>query len=608
MSTAELLVCSVCEFPSDEVDSQGRCQDCAGVIVQDDESIIVTPSAIIPYDYQYTCVERTFEQLLTYRSTLIVMATGLGKTITTGETIRRWENGRVLFMAHRDELIRQACRKIYQMTGEECDVEMGDQRADSSIMYHRSKVVVTSVQTMSRARRMARFDPNEFGLLIIDEAHHAVSPSYKAVIEHFQQNPNLKLIGLTATPDRADELAMGQVFESVAFEYGIIDGINNGWLVPIEQQFVKIAGLDLSRVKTTAGDLNQGELARIMEEEERCHEVASATRQLSQGPTLVFTASVRQAELISEILNRHESGCSEWICGDAVKCPMDVRRSALSRFSDGEFRFLVNCAILLEGYDEPTIRTIVMARPTKSRSLYAQVIGRGTRSLSGVLDGLDEPEQRREAIANSGKTAVLVLDLVGNSGRHKLITTADILGGNFDDEVVAKAVEAALKASTRGERVEMLDALRQADEERRAAERKRREKIVAQAKVKTKIVDPFDVYDLTPRREPEYGKGRPPAPWSIKILDKAKIPHQNMGYEQARQLAEEQIARWKKHLCTFPQAAVLRRAGYEHAEKFTYEQASAEIDYLAKHGWRKRESPVAVQSERDFPPLTPTEF
>ena len=599
MSIAEVCagLCRRCQFPADELNHSGYCRFCAQVIK--DET--TTPaSSMVPAQtetvigefalrlFQENCVEQTFEQLNAYTSTLIVMATGTGKTITIGAIIHRWEEGHVLFMVHRDELMRQACDKLYRMSGEKCDVEMGEARADSSIMYQRAKVVVTSVQTMSRRNRMQRFNPHEYGLLVIDEAHHSCAPSYLAVIAHFQQNPKLKLIGLTATPDRADERALGQVFQSVAFEYGILDAINDGWLVPIEQQFVRIKGLDLSQVRTTAGDLNQGDLAKIMEEEERCHEVASATRQLADGPTLVFAASVRQAELISEILNRHESRSSEWICGDALKCPMDMRHSILERFTQGQFRFLVNCAILLEGYDEPTIRTIVMARPTKSRSLYSQIIGRGTRPLAGTVDGIAEAEDRRGSIATSGKTALLVLDLVGNSGKHKLITTADILGGNYDDEIVAKATEAAQKASARGERIAMLDALRNAMEERKTAEQKRRQRVVADAKVSMKVIDPFVVFDIMPEREPEYSRGRPPAPWVTKILDKAKIPWDHkMGYERTAQLAKAQIERWQKHLATYKQVAVLRRAGYENASDFTFEQASKEMDYLSKNGWRK---------------------
>jgi len=604
MSIAEpLAVCTACGFPADEVNADGLCPQCAGdVLVDDDEPTTPPPSGIVLRDYQTACVERTYEALETARSTLIVKATGLGKTISVAEIIRRWNSdtrGRVLFMGHSDELIRQACHKIKQMTGEECDVEMGEQRADTSIMYQRAKVVVTSVQTMARAKRMRRFNPSDWGLLVIDEAHHAIAPSYLAVTEYFQQNPDLKLIGLTATPDRADEAAMGRVFETVAFEYGIVDGINDGWLVPIEQQLVTVAGLDLSRVRTTAGDLNQGDLARILEEEERCHEVASATLQLSEGPTLIFTASVRQAELIAQIINRHSPGEAEWICGDQIACPMDLRRSILQRFSTGRFRYLVNCSILLEGYDEPTIRTIVMARPTKSRSLYAQVIGRGTRTLPGVIDGLDESAARRQAIAASGKPKMLVLDLAGNAGRHKLITTADILGGNFDDEIIARAIESTKQASARNERIDTLAALRHAVEEKKEAERRQRERITADARVRSRRVDPFDVFDLTPRREPEYGKGRPPAPWSLKILDKAKIPHQNISYERARQLAEEQLARWKKDLATYKQVTVLLRAGYPQPQNFTFSQASAEIDYLAKHGWKKRDIPTPAPAGAD---------
>lgn len=437
--------------------------------------------------YQTACVEQAADILRTHRSTLIVMATGLGKTVTIAETIRRWPTGRVLFMAHRDELIRQACDKLQRITGEPCDVEMGQEWADDDPLLAKSKVVVTSVQTMSRIRRMTRFKPEDFGLVVIDEAHRATARSYREVIRYYQQNPDMKLVGLTATPDRTDGQAMGLVFDSVAFRYDILNAIDDGWLVPIEQQFVWVKGMDLSKLKTVAGDFAPEELAKIMEQERICHEIASSTLQLSEGPTLLFTASVRQAEKTAEILNRHKPGSADWVCGET---PKDQRRDILARFASGELQYLANCAILTEGYDCPSLRTIVVARPTKSRSLYAQILGRATRPLPNTVDRFDNPELRRKAIACSTKTAAIVLDLVGNSGRHKLVSALDILGGNYDPIVVARAIATSKKANRRAD---ALEALRYAAEAQRIAEeeRKRRQAIIAHAMIGVVPVDPF---------------------------------------------------------------------------------------------------------------------
>ena len=603
------LECRRCEFPAPSLDDTGLCSFCATLpavvpyIPQqepevdeqepevDPETVYAEESAsstkaVVFRDYQLECMDRTFEQLEIYNSTLIVKATGTGKTIMFAGIIDRWTSGRVIVMAHRDELIQQACKKIKLVTGERCDVEMGESRADSSIMYTKSKCVVTSVQTMGRANRMKRFNPNDFGLLVIDEAHHAAASSYLAVIEYFRQNPALKVIGVTATPDRADEKALGQIFESVAFEYGILDGISDGWIVPIDQKLVYIAGLDLSRCRTSDGDLSKADLSRIMEEEERCHEITSAVLQNAHGQTLIFTVSVKQAEMISDILNRHEAGCSRWVCGEARTCPMDVRRDILGSFARNEFQYLVNCSVLLEGYDEPNISTVAMARPTKSRSLYTQIIGRGTRPLDGTVDGISTADGRKAAIAASEKPSILILDFVGNSGKHKLICTADILGGDYEDAVVAKAIEAVKSASSRNERLDMLKALRDAEQALKEVERKRREGIKADARTRLKSVDPFDVFDIAAKREPEYQKGLPLSKWHTNVLKAAKIEIGRMTYTAADQLCNEITRRWKNKLCTFPQAKCLRRAGFTTADSMTFQEAGEWITKLKASNWK----------------------
>jgi superfamily II DNA or RNA helicase len=364
--------------------------------------------------------------------TLAVLPTGTGKTVCFAHVAKTWldsDRGRVLIMAHREELIQQAADKVLQVTGLHADIEMGESRADQCSLIDQAPVVITSVQTMCRPNRHERFDPRQFGLLIVDEAHHATAPTYRRVIDHFAQNPDLRILGVTATPDRADEEALGQAFESVAFTYEIETAIQDGWLVPIEQQFVQVQGLDLSGCRTTAGDLNEGDLARIMETEENLHGVVHPALELAgDRPSLFFMASVAHAERGAEIANRHQAESAVCLHG---KTPRDERREKLKAFSRGEFQHLFNCGLFLEGFDETSIAVVAMARPTKSRALYAQAVGRGTRPLPGLVDGLDDAAARRRAIAMSHKPGLLVLDFVGNSGRHKLVSTADILGGNY---------------------------------------------------------------------------------------------------------------------------------------------------------------------------------
>lgn len=534
--------------------------------------------------YQDECVTSIMAELREGRRTLAVMPTGTGKTVCFGAVAAEWQTGRVLVMAHRDELIRQAQDKVGSIVGETPEIEMGDDYAMDRGMLQ-SHVVVTSVQTMCRERRHSRFTPDDFGLLIIDEAHHAVASTYQKVIDYFSQNENLKILGVTATPDRADEMALGKIFESVAFQYEISDAIRDGWLVPVEQQFVFVEGLDFSNARTTAGDLNGGDLAAEMEKEKALHGVVMPTMELAgDQQTLIFASSVAHAERMCEIINRHRPHSAEFVSG---KTPTDERREMIRRYSRGEFQFLCNCGVATEGFDEPRIGVVAIARPTKSRSLYAQMAGRGTRVLPGVVDGLDDAAQRLAAIRVSSKPSVLILDFVGNSGRHKLCSTADILGGNYDDAIVDRARDNAAKKSAQGERADMTQELFDAKQQIEEEGRRRRSAITAQARYQTTKVNPFDVFDIVPNREPGWHKGRKPTPKMAAYLVKCGLAEKDiaeLSFAKAGQLIGEINSRRDKGLCTYKQAKLL--AKYGESTDVGFSEASQRIDAIARNGWK----------------------
>jgi len=561
--------------------------------------------------YQQECHGNIIEALSNgKRSTLAVMPTGCGKTVVFGHVAKSWEGrGRVLVIAHREELIFQAQDKVGRVTGEKPDIEMGDFWAQRHGLLSGSNVVISTVQTQNagkkcsycggeggidgekcnqcvdgQMRRMMRFDPDEFGLLIIDEAHHAVATGYQRVIDYYSRNPNLRVLGVTATPDRKDEAALGQVFDSVAFEYGVLDAINDGWLVPIMQQWVVCEDLDFSKIKTTAGDLNIGELEDVLTAEKALHQVTSPTIEIAgDRATLVFAASVAHAELMAEIFNRHKPNSAICIHGGTDG---ELRRQLLKEYSQGKYQFLCGCGVFLEGFDEPRIDCIAMARPTKSRALYAQAIGRGTRPIVPPME--ETPELRRAGIAASRKPELLVLDFVGNSGRHKLISTADILGGKYPDEVVDRAIanakkdaEAEEKQGGRQKPVDMLeklaDAQKQLDEERR-------KHIVAKSRHSVTVVSPFDVFDLKPQREPGWHQGRKPSDKMIAVLENAGIDWKKNTYTENKQLITEIFRRRSDGLCTYKQAKILQK--YGQPTNVGFKEASSIIDAIAKNGWQ----------------------
>jgi len=520
----------------------------------------------------------------------VVMPTGGGKTILFADVIRRMFPRRALVLAHREELIFQARDKIQRVTGLRADVEMGEYQADGGL-FEQARVIVSTIQTQCAGGdgggRMAKFDPQRFGVLIIDEAHHATSPSYRRVIDYYRTNPDLKILGVTATPDRADEEGLGQVFQSVAFDYEVLDAIHDGWLVPIEQQMVYVHGLDYSSIRTTAGDLNGGDLAAVLEAEKNLQQMAAASLQIiGQRRALVFTASVKAAETTAEIFNRHRPGMASWVCGKTVK---DERRKLLAAFAAGRLQVVCNCGVLTEGFDDPGVEVVIMGRPTKSRSLYSQMVGRSTRPLAGVVDGPETAEERRAAIAASAKPSCLVVDFVGNAGKHKLVTSADILGGKVSDEAVEIAIKNAKKT---GQPVNMMVALDAAEEElkyqreqARLAEAARRAQLVATARFTSQTVDPFDVLELNPMKQRGWDKGQQLTEKQRSLLTKQGINSDTISFCQGKQLIAEIFRRWNGNLCSFKQAKLLRKHGYSVDVGFT--EASRIIDALAKNGWRK---------------------
>lgn len=538
--------------------------------------------------YQEEAVDGIFRAWEENDSTLLVMATGTGKTQVFSEIIRRSQPKRAMVLAHRGELIWQAVKRIEGL-GLDCSVEMADLQADTNI-WNRSPVVVSTIQTQCAGNngngRMAFFKPDDFGLVIVDEAHHATSKTWRRTLNHYRQNPELKILGVTATPDRADEEALGQVFQSVAYDYEILDAIKDGYLVPIDQEMVFIEHLDFSAIRTTAGDLNSADLAAVMEAEKNLHGIVSASvKIIGNRQAVVFAVTVKQAEMMAEIFNRHREGMAGWVCG---KTPIDQRKSLLQSFDNGDTQVLVNVGVLTEGWDSPGCEVIIQARPTKSRCLYSQMVGRATRPLPGLVDGIPTPEERRDAIANSPKPSMLVVDFVGNAGKHKLMTTADILGGKVSDEAIARATEKAKQ-----KRLRMDQALEEAEREiqaeieaRKQREAARRAKLVGHATFSKKAINPFEVFQLEPTRARGWDEGKTLSEKQRALLLRQGINPDEMPFAQARQVLNEMFRRWNGKLATLKQCATLQKHGYE-TRNLTMQEASKLIDALAKNNWRR---------------------
>jgi hypothetical protein len=308
---------------------------------------------------------------------------------------------------------------------------------------------------------------------------------------------------------------------------------------------------------------------------------------------LVFAASVQQAQRLAELFNRHRYGSAAWVCG---MTPKESRREMLRDYAVGKIQIMVNCGVLTEGFDDPgtpesPLSVIVMARPTKSRSLYAQMCGRGTRPLPGIVDGPETADERKAAIAGSSKPSMLVIDFVGNAGRHKLISSADILGGKVSDD----AIEAAVRHARSGGKPVRMDELLDREQERLQREQEdaaRRAKLMVGVKWTAASMDPFNVFGLAPEIPRGWDRGKRLSEKQLALLARQGINAEQMPYHKARQLLNELFRRWKGDLCSFKQAKVLRKYGY--SSDCTFKMASEIIDRLAKNGWKKPHWEVAA--------------
>ncbi len=478
----------------------------------DIKPVIQPVKKVVARPYQLEAIKAAFREWENAASTLIVMPTGTGKSVVFAKILKQWLSGphigRVMIMAHRKELIAQA-REHAMSAGATCEIEMADSYAGK-----RADVVAASVQTLNagrtcftcdgvnsddchtcggsgRVKRMTRFYPCDFGLIITDEGHHGTASSYRDVYTWFGSNPENKRLFVTATPERADEQGLHNVCDTVAYRMELRDAISEGWLCPIRQQFIEVDGLDLSRVSTRQGDLADGELERAFigieddDQDELLHAIVKPVLETANGQQfIVFASGVKHAELLQAAFNAYDNTKVKTLLGTTDPTQ---RQLIVKQLKSGEMQGLVNVGVATEGFDCPAVAVVAIARPTKSTSLYLQMIGRGTRPLPGIVDIVRNPmppegpelaTERRAAIAASEKQNCIVMDFVGNSGTHKLVSVADVLSG--DDVDVRDLEEAIRLAHSTTDPADMQEAIekaklaREAKEERLAKEEERR--------------------------------------------------------------------------------------------------------------------------------------
>ena len=509
--------------------------------------------------YQQEAKDRIFEEWDSgHNKTLLVLPTGCGKTIVfakvTEECVRI--GGRVLILAHRGELLDQAEDKIFKVTGLRCAVE----KAEESCVGSWYRVVVGSVQTLMREKRLARFSPDFFDYIIIDEAHHALSDSYQKIINHFS---GAKLLGVTATPDRGDMKDLGQVFESLAYEYTLVRAIKEHYLSRIKAITIPLK-LDLSNVSTQAGDFKASDIDTALDP--YLFQIADEMQKYcSDRKTVVFLPLVKTSQKFRDIL------CKKGFSAAEVNGDSKDRAEVLADFDSGKYNVLCNSMLLTEGWDCPSVDCIIVLRPTKVRSLYCQMVGRGTRLCEG-------------------KEELLLLDFLWHTERHELCRPASLICEN--PEVAQKMTDNLAEAA--GCAVDIEEAEEKASEDVVA---QREEALAAQLaemkKRKRKLVDPLQ-FEMSIQAQdlsgyiPSFGwEMSPPSDQQCQALEKLGIcPDEIENAGKANLLLDRLSKRRDAGLTTPKQIRFLEGRGFRHVGTWQFETARKLIDRIAANGWR----------------------
>ena len=407
------------------------------------EERVDVPQGIVPLrDYQDAAVAAIQESWWAdgLDRILLVLPTGTGKTIVFSEIIRQEAlrgNAPALIIAHRDELIEQAVHK-YKMISPDADV--GVVKAERNELDH--QVVVASIQTVSGSHRLQQLASRHFPIVVIDEAHHATARTYMETLDALGAFAGkCKTLGVTATPNRGDKVGLNNVFESIVYEAKLLDMIARGYLCDMKAQRVQVP-IDLSKIKTSRGDYQQGDLDRAMGEAHAEEIIATAVAATAKDrkKILAFTPGVRSAHALSVEMTK--KGMPTGVVDGNT--PIQLRRQTISDFSKGKTQAIANCGVLTEGYDEPYVDCIVMARPTRSAMLYQQCVGRGTRTAPGKKD-------------------CLIIDLVGVTSEHKMVTLSSLTGlplTKQEQDAITKNGGGASSDST-GPSMSLLDIMRQ---------------------------------------------------------------------------------------------------------------------------------------------------
>lgn len=495
------------------------------------------------------------------QKTLLILPTGTGKTIVfshvIAERVRR--GGNVLVLAHREELLTQAADKLQRSTGLLAALE----KAESSAVNSWYNVTVGSVQTLQNENRLKNFSKNHYDTIIVDEAHHAISASYRRVLDYFSE---AKILGVTATADRGDKRNLGELFQTVAYEYTLPQAVKEGFLCKIQALTLPI-DINLKGIKTQAGDYQLSAIGTALDP--YLEQIADMMiEHCTNRKTVVFLPLIATSQKFCAMLNRRGLTAQE-VNGESTD-----RQEKLKRFHEGKFKVLCNSMLLTEGWDEPAVDCIVCLRPTKVRALYAQIIGRGTRPFPG-------------------KENLLILDFLWHTDKLDLCRPAHLICQNED---ISSRVAEILAEETTGQAIDLLEGILEAES---TAVEEREEALVRvlkeQQKKKRALVDPLQ-YEMSITKDGkchEYepnpynlSEQAPPSNAQLAMLEKAGIyPAEVKCSGHASKLIETINKRRAEGLSTPKQIRRLETYGFQNVGTWSFETANKLIGRISANQW-----------------------
>ncbi|MFM1525244.1 MULTISPECIES: DEAD/DEAH box helicase [Helcococcus] len=489
--------------------------------------------------------------------TLLVLPTGCGKTVVFSKIVeeRVKKGDKVLILAHRGELLEQASDKLEKVTG----LKTSTEKANETSLDKFFRVTVGSIQTLMRDKRLNKFSKNHFGTIIVDEAHHVLSDSYQKVLNYFNES---KILGVTATPDRGDMKNLGEFFESLAYEYTLPKAIKEGYLTKLKALTIPI-NIDLSNVAQQSGDYKLSDIGSTLDPflEQISKEMWSVAK---DKKIVVFLPLIETSKKMVNFLNNVGFNAVE-VNGDS-----ENREEILKDFEDGKYNVLCNSMLLTEGWDCPSVDCVVVLRPTKVRSLYTQMVGRGTRLFPG-------------------KEYLLILDFLWHTEKHSLCRPSHLITTN---EEVQKKMDVKIEQSP-NEIIDIEDLEKLATEEvLQDRENSLAEKLKELKKRKRQFVDPIQ-FELSIQDEdlssyvPNFGWEMAPASKKqLSALEKFGIDSatiDNTG--KATLILNKLIKRKEQGLATPKQIRFLERKGFNHVGTWSFENAQKMIARISANHW-----------------------